>query len=147
MNNSGFDRKLFITATCALALLLAFALGFYSAETRNGLYYGIKGIFSDVEQGIVEAPNLVKPVHFLQPARFPGEGVTVNTTRDDDWILMAGFFDGGNEIRLIRRDGEIVQRGNHASLSAVPGVYQHLCSIQGAIQQQIEHDIAEAQES
>ena len=48
---------------------------------------------------------------------------------------------------LMLHDGEIVQRGNHASLSAVPGVYQRLCSIQGAIQQQIEHDIAEAQES
>jgi ATP-binding cassette subfamily B protein len=48
---------------------------------------------------------------------------------------------------LMLHDGEIVQRGNHASLAAVPGVYQRLCAIQGAIQQQIEHDIAEVQES
>jgi ATP-binding cassette subfamily B protein len=47
---------------------------------------------------------------------------------------------------LMLHDGEIIQRGNHESLSRVEGVYQRLCKIQGAIQDQIEQDIAEVQE-
>lgn len=47
---------------------------------------------------------------------------------------------------LMLHDGEIIQRGNHESLSRVEGVYQRLCKIQGTIQDQIEHDIAEVRE-
>jgi len=46
---------------------------------------------------------------------------------------------------LMLHEGEIIQRGNHESLSKVEGVYQRLCAIQGAIQDQIEQDIAEVQ--
>ncbi len=44
---------------------------------------------------------------------------------------------------LMLHDGEIIQRGNHESLSKVEGVYKRLCGIQGAIQDQIEQDITE----
>lgn len=44
---------------------------------------------------------------------------------------------------LMLHEGEIVQRGNHETLSNRPGVYQRLCAIQGAIQAQIEHDVAD----
>ncbi len=44
---------------------------------------------------------------------------------------------------LMLHDGEIIQRGNHETLSTQPGVYQRLCAIQGAIQSQIEHDVAD----
>ncbi len=46
---------------------------------------------------------------------------------------------------LMLHDGEIVQRGNHETLSTQPGVYQRLCAIQGAIQAQIEDDVADVQ--
>lgn len=44
---------------------------------------------------------------------------------------------------LMLQDGKVVQSGNHETLSKSPGVYQRLCRIQGAIQAQIEQDIAE----
>ena len=47
---------------------------------------------------------------------------------------------------LMLHDGEIVQRGNHDSLSRVDGVYQRLCAIQGAIQDQIELDVVEVRD-
>jgi ATP-binding cassette subfamily B protein len=47
---------------------------------------------------------------------------------------------------LMLHDGEIIQRGNHESLSRVEGVYQRLCAIQGAIQDQIQHDIEEVRD-
>jgi ATP-binding cassette subfamily B protein len=48
---------------------------------------------------------------------------------------------------LMLHDGEIIQRGNHDSLSRTEGVYQRLCAIQGAIQEQIEQDVAEVDET
>lgn len=43
---------------------------------------------------------------------------------------------------LMLHAGEIVQRGNHETLSQTEGVYQRLCAIQGAIQAQIEQDLS-----
>ena len=88
----------------------AFALGFYSAQTQNRLYHIIAGVQEDVDDTISEAPNLLKPIHFLQPARYPGSGVTVNKTNNQGFVLLSGFFKDGNELRLIRRNGEIVAR-------------------------------------
>ncbi len=67
---------------------------------------------SDVGEGLAESPNLLRPIHFVQPARYPGDGVTINKFGDqnDDYVFMAGFFEDGNELRLIRRDGTIVAR-------------------------------------
>ncbi|HEY0876789.1 MAG TPA: arylsulfotransferase family protein [Vicinamibacterales bacterium] len=53
-----------------------------------------------------------RPTEFLGPSRYPGAGVT---TRHADRMapgvtLLSGFFEGGNEIRLIRSDGSIVNR-------------------------------------
>ncbi len=42
---------------------------------------------------------------------------------------------------LMLNEGKVIQSGDHASLSRVPGVYQRLCHIQGAIQAQIEQDL------
>ena len=47
---------------------------------------------------------------------------------------------------LMLHSGEIIQRGDHESLAQVPGVYQRLCKIQGTIQEQIEHDVADVAE-
>ena len=48
---------------------------------------------------------------------------------------------------IVLGDGKVVQEGTHASLSQVPGNYQHLCEIQGAIQRQIEADISDTEQS
>ena len=47
---------------------------------------------------------------------------------------------------LMLHEGEVIQEGNHQSLSTTEGVYKRLCAIQGAIQEQIEHDIAEVED-
>lgn len=48
--------------------------------------------------------------NFLQPSRGRGSGVVVNSVNNDDLILVSGFFAGGNELRLIERDGTVVAR-------------------------------------
>ncbi len=49
--------------------------------------------------------------HHLQPTRGQGSGLTVNDLPEDDGalILMAGFFDDENQIRIVRRDGSVVR--------------------------------------
>ncbi len=67
----------------------------------------VKGVFA-------EAPTLTggRPHHFLQPSRHAGSNVTINKEEAEktDQILLAGFFDNSNEIRLIKRDGTVVNR-------------------------------------
>ncbi len=45
---------------------------------------------------------------------------------------------------VVLHEGHIVQEGNHTTLSAENGIYRNLCQIQGAIQDQIESDVQEA---
>ena len=42
---------------------------------------------------------------------------------------------------LMLDKGRVVQQGTHEELSSEKGIYRKLCEIQGAIQQQIEHDL------
>ncbi len=42
---------------------------------------------------------------------------------------------------LMLDKGRVVQEGTHRELSSQEGIYRQLCEIQGAIQQQIEHDL------
>ncbi len=57
------------------------------------------------------SPELI-PEHFLQPAQHNGSGVTVNDISEDrkELILLSGFFENTNELRLIGRDGAIIAR-------------------------------------
>jgi Arylsulfotransferase (ASST) len=54
----------------------------------------------------------IRPGYFLFPARHPGSGVThYDRARAAPGLtLIQGFFDGGNELRLIQLDGSIVHR-------------------------------------
>jgi hypothetical protein len=94
----------------------AFAAGMYSGVTKNAAYSVVRDLRQKARVGlqtvIQEAPVLIRarPEWQLQPARYAGSGVTINDTQDDDLVLLAGFFDDGNELRLIRRDGSIVAR-------------------------------------
>ena len=48
---------------------------------------------------------------------------------------------------LMLSSGHVVQEGNHDQLISEPGIYRQLCEIQGAIQQQIELDVSERDDS
>ena len=94
-------------------IVVVFLAGLYSGVSHNWAYRSIQHIRHTVMLAVTEAENLRPdgtPVHFLQPARQPGSGVTINDTDDDDLIMLVGFFDGGNEVRLITRDGTPLAR-------------------------------------
>lgn len=54
----------------------------------------------------------IRPAELLQPARYPGSGVTrFNKDEAEPGLtLLSSVFDGGNEMRLIRLDGTVVRR-------------------------------------
>lgn len=106
------SRLVFLASASIAALGLAFGAGLYSAAKRNAVYRLVQGVWDDLTLVAEESENIAgtEPVHFLQPSMHPGSGVTVNGAGDDGLVLLVGFFEGGNELRLVRRDGTPVRR-------------------------------------
>ena len=107
-----FPKLMFWTTSVAAVLAIPFGAGLWSAHHENGLYRAIFGAYDDVRTLVNELPNIrrTEPIHFMRPARYPGDGVTVNAVPggEDDLILMSGFFKDDNKVRLVRRDGTVV---------------------------------------
>ena len=112
MDDRGRDHAKLISAAAAILLvvLVSFVVGLYSGVTRNSLSRATLPLFETVRSVFLEAPNILgaEPIHFLQPARGSGAGVTINERDDDRLVAISGFFDGQNGVRLMRRDGTIL---------------------------------------
>jgi hypothetical protein len=102
--------RTFFNCTCIVALFVAGTVyGAFDERASYALFH-VRNAVAAVYQ---ETDTLLglEPVHYLQPARHSGDGVTVNAVKvDEDLVLMTGFFGDANELRLIRRDGEILAR-------------------------------------
>jgi len=93
-------------------LVVVYAYGAASVNYSLFPYNLVSKAFNNLRLTVNEVSNIVrsKPIYFLQPARYPGSGVTVNKLPADnsDLIFMSGFFDNDNGLRLIKRNGDIV---------------------------------------
>ena len=98
-----------------------FILSIIIALTGGGYLYGVLsyrgGLFPFPQlktvKSLITKDELFKSLRFkhMQPSRGQGSGVTINNLPDDDArILMVGFFDNENQIRLIKRNGTIVKK-------------------------------------
>ena len=66
--------------------------------------------------------------HHLQPSRGQGRGVTVDEAPDDEaLVLMAGFFDEENQIRMVERDGTLVRKWSLDYLEHFPDPDTRVC--------------------
>ena len=114
IKNLYFSKILFYATIFAVALGISFGYGLYSGKERNWAFRFLKSIKEDVKVVSEEATTISKvhPKHFIHPARYDGSGVTVNKTGPDkeELVLLSGFFKDTNELRLIRRNGDIVVR-------------------------------------
>ncbi len=107
----------YVVVGCA-AVGVPFALGLRAGAEKTSAYFFWTDVAASLTDSVAlateEAPTItgIRPSHFLQPSRYDGEGVTINAGGGDpdDLILLTGFFDDGNELRMIRRDGRIVAR-------------------------------------
>ncbi|MCJ8340516.1 MAG: arylsulfotransferase family protein [Pseudomonadales bacterium] len=117
MQHFDFPKFLFYSVIIVGTLGASFSFGLYSADRRTVIYETVRDLKKTVELAIGTVTNEVltlaniHPEHFLQPARYAGSGVTVNKKiNSNDLILLSGFFDKANELRLIQRNGDIVAR-------------------------------------
>lgn len=112
--NINISKILFYGVIAAAAFGISFGYGYYSGLEKNWFYRLAHSIKADIDIVFKEKANISKtrPVHLLQPARYDGSGVTVNKTGDDndELVLLSGFFEDSNELRLIRRNGDIIAR-------------------------------------
>ena len=107
------SRVLFVLVTACAVIGGSFAAGMYSGLTRNAVYDFALGLYTSIRQSFqaVDETSLLEPDHLLQPTRGQGAGVTVNRRAGDGaLVLLAGFFEKSNELRLVGRDGSIVRR-------------------------------------
>ena len=107
-----FSRLIFRVVVTVAVLGFAFLVGLFSAHRQNALYDFVYGTYADIRLVIKEIPNLRKtrPIHFLRKSRYDGDGITVNTFGDDDdsLVLLSGFFKDQNAVRLMKRNGTVV---------------------------------------
>ena len=117
MKNFDLPKILFVTMVTGTVLALTFAVGLYSGASKNALFHFVVDTRNFIRDslGMVaeEATTMtgVHPSHFLEPARYEGAGVTRNSGPDNgELVFMSGFFGDTNELRLMRRSGEVVHR-------------------------------------
>jgi hypothetical protein len=106
------SRTVFLAAAGLLTVGVPFLGGLYAAHHDMAVYRKVFEVWDNATTLIDEIPNLrgTEPIHFLQPARYEGDGVTLNDPRAgaSDLILLSGFLKDDNYVRLIRRDGSVV---------------------------------------
>jgi hypothetical protein len=114
MRRFDLSKIMFYTVLTCIALGLPFVFGLYSGANKNAAFEVVEYLKDSVETTLEESSTLAgtHPKHFLQPARYEGQGVTINnpTNDQDELILLSGFFEDTNELRLIRRNGDLVAR-------------------------------------
>lgn len=106
-----FSKVLFGVGALALVAGGSLVVGMASVKRDMGLYRTVWGTLDDAKTLWEELPNLrgTEPIHFLVPAQYEGQGVTVNEgAKADDLILMSGFLGDDNKAQLMKRDGTVL---------------------------------------
>jgi hypothetical protein len=118
MKQFDISKALFLTVLIILVLGGIFYFGLYSGANKTIIYKSINSFTENIVNSFKlvskESATVAKthPDHFVQPARYEGDGVTINQvgSDNDDLIFMSGFFERGNQLRLIKRDGAVVAK-------------------------------------
>jgi hypothetical protein len=118
MRRIDISKVFFFTVLTIVIIGGVFYFGLYSGAKKTVVYKSVNAF----TKNLLKSANLVKdesttltkthPDHFLQPDRYKGNGVTINQVNpdQDDYIFMSGFFENGNQLRLMKRDGTIVAK-------------------------------------
>jgi len=125
----------FYTVSILTVLGLFFGLGLYAGYHRTIVFKKAHALMNGVERSLMlsteEASTLTKtrPKHYLQHARYGGGGITLNevNSSEKELVLIAGFFNEDNGIRLIQRNGGIVNQWTvrFSEIFADAGRFQH----------------------
>lgn len=108
-------KLVFGVSGVGLVLAVGFGLGIHAAEHKTPLYAtaaeAAEGLAILRDPAAREKALMGARAEHLQPSRGQGAGVVVNERMGDGArILMAGFFDAENQVRLVARDGTVERR-------------------------------------
>lgn len=106
----GFAEGLFVFA-CVTALFgYGVVVGRYQVFPFSALQFARTSLVQVFEER--ESLLSTRPTEFLNPIRYPGNGVTrYDRHRAAPGLtLITSFFEGGPQIRLVRADGSVVRR-------------------------------------
>ena len=113
MNRDKLAKTLFYVIGLGGFCAALFVFGMWSGYHRTQVFQMTASLANLLRQGgsSLAETSVLRPNHLIQPARYDGAGVTVNTVDDQgELIMLSGFFGEDNEIRLLRRDGTVVNR-------------------------------------
>lgn len=128
-NNSASDRIAKFVFFLSLVILLIGGGYIYGAVSyRYGLFPTLE--FRALKRSISSGEFFKGPgIFHLQPTRGQGSGVTINKLPDDGAsVLMTGFFDNENQIRLINRDGTILNKWSLEYFKHFPNAASRPCN-------------------
>ncbi len=112
------SKVVFYLVTILGLIGASFTVGLDAGANKTKAYFVATGLkdklLDSLKAASDEASTLAgtHPTHFLQPSRYQGQGVTINNSaaHQQELVLLSGFFKDTNELRLIRRNGDIVAR-------------------------------------
>lgn len=119
---------------------LLFTLSRIIILVLGGFVYGLISYGSDLfpipqlrmAMNLISSGNIVDDprIEHMQPSRGQGSGVTVNLIPDDQaYVLMSGFFNDENQIRLIKRDGTVVKKWSLDYFKHFPNADSRTCDM------------------
>jgi hypothetical protein len=100
----------FVLSCGLLVFMYGIAVGKYEVFPYPILEFGADSFSAVIAEGGTLTGT--RPTEYLNPARHPGNGVTVNEADKvaPGLTFISSFFDGGTELRLIRIDGSVAHR-------------------------------------
>ena len=93
MRKFDISKIVFYSLLTIVLLSTVFGAGLYSGINRTFPYKFVTNLTNKIQKDVKlttqEASTLTKthPTHFLQPAVYPGDGVTINKLKNNDLIL------------------------------------------------------------
>ena len=110
MKTARIARTLFLCSAAAVVFIGGIAVGRYEVFPFPAIKYAKDSVAAMLRER--DTILKVRPRHFLEAARYEGRGVThADKARMEPGLtFLQGFFDGGNEMRLVREDGSSVRR-------------------------------------
>ena len=124
-------RRLFVVSLALVVLGSSFVYGAFAYRDDLPPVPQVRAAYETLSTVRNDDLNPIDPTrHHLQPSRGQGAGVTVDAAPDDGaLVLMAGFFDGENQIRLVRRDGTVVHTWSLDYFENFPDPSQRACDL------------------
>ncbi len=117
-------RMIFSISSTVAVFLIVFGAGAYAGLNNAPPVKQIRMAWNTMRGALPVDPAYMH----MQPSRNQGSGVTLNLRSDDrSLILLNGFFENENQVRLIRRDGTVIRKWSLHYTNHFAGEHKSVC--------------------